>query len=348
MNKVQLQAEMDPTFHFGGGAGVREARWLNLTPLLPRITSYYTVAIRGGYLCTRPCRQGQWRLQGGLKTLPKFTSAYSQRLSVVKTLQKLHSSRERSPFVSYYTSSGRIFVRLHNSARATEIPVNSTKEDIVAIYNHHMRGVAHEETIPKRVIPESVTPLAASAQLTGNPSAARRAEWGAPALVGSGLWSGICGLVVSLTSLPPLLLLVDTSPWPLFLRSVMQWSWVMLHSPHPVAALAGLRRWRLRLCCLRLGLPWWCHLMMNWMVGDLVGVGVPPAVRMGSPGWGVQLRGDLPDLLIPARSLGPLLHLTQVTPGGSLPCRPYTLRHLALYLTWTRLLLYLGQVHHLR
>ena len=69
-------------------------------------------------------------------------SLTNERLAVIHTLQKLHKSRETSPFLSYYTSMGRIFIRLadptgRKAAKTVELAVGVTEKGILEICEHH-------------------------------------------------------------------------------------------------------------------------------------------------------------------------------------------------------------------
>ena len=70
-------------------------------------------------------------------------SLTNERLSVIKVLQKLHKPRETSPIQSYYTSMGRIFIRLTDVPKAIELSVGTTEKDIMDICQKHgARGAA--------------------------------------------------------------------------------------------------------------------------------------------------------------------------------------------------------------
>ena len=69
-------------------------------------------------------------------------SLTNERLAVIHTLQKLHKPRETSPFLSYYTSMGRIFIRLADPAgrkavKTVELAVGTTEKDILDICERH-------------------------------------------------------------------------------------------------------------------------------------------------------------------------------------------------------------------
>ena len=70
-------------------------------------------------------------------------SLTNERLAVIKVLQKLHKPRETSPIQSYYTSMGRIFIRLTDVPKAIELFVGTTEKDILDICQKHgARGAA--------------------------------------------------------------------------------------------------------------------------------------------------------------------------------------------------------------
>lgn len=56
-----------------------------------------------------------------------------ERLAVVKMLQKLHTPRETSPLLSYYTNSGRIFIKLASTVKPIELAVGTSREDVLRI-----------------------------------------------------------------------------------------------------------------------------------------------------------------------------------------------------------------------
>lgn len=56
-----------------------------------------------------------------------------ERLEVVKTLKQLHTPRDRSPFVSYYTNTGRIYIRITANSRPVELFVGTTRAKILQI-----------------------------------------------------------------------------------------------------------------------------------------------------------------------------------------------------------------------
>ena len=70
-----------------------------------------------------------------------MSSATGQK-AVIRILQKLHKSRDTSPFLSYYTSMGRIFIRLADPAKnkkvkTIELSVGTTEKDILEICQRH-------------------------------------------------------------------------------------------------------------------------------------------------------------------------------------------------------------------
>lgn len=73
------------------------------------------------------------RLSPIKKGLIIHESLTTERLAVIKTLQRLHTSKESSPFQSYYTSMGKIFIRLANVPKAIELFVGTTEKDILDI-----------------------------------------------------------------------------------------------------------------------------------------------------------------------------------------------------------------------
>ena len=78
-------------------------------------------------------------------------SLTNERLAVIKILQKLHKPKESSPFQSYYTSSGRIFIRLANSSKALELSVGTSEKDILDICKRSkVRGPSSGKVIPPR------------------------------------------------------------------------------------------------------------------------------------------------------------------------------------------------------
>ena len=60
-------------------------------------------------------------------------SLTNERLAVIKTLQRLHKPKETSPFLSFYTSMGRIYIRLPGVPKAVELFVGATEKDILDI-----------------------------------------------------------------------------------------------------------------------------------------------------------------------------------------------------------------------
>lgn len=69
-------------------------------------------------------------------------SLTNERLAVVKILQRLHRPKETSPFLSYYTSMGRIFIRLTNQSDPVELFVGTTEQDILNICGRSPTGGA--------------------------------------------------------------------------------------------------------------------------------------------------------------------------------------------------------------
>ena len=86
-------------------------------------------------------------------------SLTNERLAVIHTLQKLHKSRETSPFLSYYTSMGRIFIRLadptgRKAAKTVELAVGVTEQGILEICEHHK--VKKKLYLPSRPPPRAM------------------------------------------------------------------------------------------------------------------------------------------------------------------------------------------------
>lgn len=79
------------------------------------------------------------RLSPIKKGLLVHESLTNERLAVIKILQRLHKPKETSPFQSYYTSVGRIFIRLANVPKAIELSVGTTEKDILDICQKHTR-----------------------------------------------------------------------------------------------------------------------------------------------------------------------------------------------------------------
>ena len=87
-------------------------------------------------------------LKNGLLVHESLTN---ERLAVIKILQKLHKPKESSPFQSYYTSSGRIFIRLTNSPKALELSVGTTEKEILDICKRsEVGGPSSGKVIPPR------------------------------------------------------------------------------------------------------------------------------------------------------------------------------------------------------
>lgn len=59
-------------------------------------------------------------------------SLTSEQLTVIKTLQKLHKERAASPFKSYSTNFGRIYICLRNG-KSIEIVVDASEADILSL-----------------------------------------------------------------------------------------------------------------------------------------------------------------------------------------------------------------------
>ena len=83
-------------------------------------------------------------------------SLTNERLAVIKILQKLHKPKESSPFQSYYTSSGRIFIRLTNSPKALELFVGTTEKDILDICK---RSKGKDHSSSSKVLPPGASSL---------------------------------------------------------------------------------------------------------------------------------------------------------------------------------------------
>lgn len=155
-----------------------------------RLQSKRVILVRFAYLDQRMFVYSR-RVRPERHGLLVHESLTPQRLAVVKILQKLHRPKESSPFVSYYTNSGRIFVRLPGSSGATEIPVHSSKEDILTICGGHGGAAGMVETVPKRVVSSGPGPVCAGdagsstgESLRASRPARVRAPLGDPSLVG--------------------------------------------------------------------------------------------------------------------------------------------------------------------
>lgn len=123
-----------------------------------RLQSKRVILVRFAYLDQRMYVYSR-RVRPERRGLLVHESLTPQRLAVVKVLQKLHNPKDGSPFVSYYTNSGRIFVRLHNSTKATEVPVHSTREDILQLCSDRGRRANIDDTVPKRSMMSKGTSL---------------------------------------------------------------------------------------------------------------------------------------------------------------------------------------------
>ena len=82
-------------------------------------------------------------------------SLTNERLAVIRILQKLHRSRETSPFASYHTSMGRIFIRLNDPARpgsfkTLELHVGVTESEILDICGRRGAGPPAPPAVPAR------------------------------------------------------------------------------------------------------------------------------------------------------------------------------------------------------
>ena len=102
-----------------------------------RLNSRTTILVRFADLDERMLVYRQ-RLSPKKRGLLIHESLTSERLAVIKILQKLHQPRQTSPFTSYYTSMGRIFIRMTDPAKAgsfktLELPVGVTESEILDI-----------------------------------------------------------------------------------------------------------------------------------------------------------------------------------------------------------------------
>lgn len=60
-------------------------------------------------------------------------SLTAERLSVVKLLKSIHHPKEASPLQSHYTNQGRIYIKPKGAQRAVEVPVGSSRADILSL-----------------------------------------------------------------------------------------------------------------------------------------------------------------------------------------------------------------------
>lgn len=98
-----------------------------------RLKNRSVILVRFAYMADRmeaynrrikPCVQGLW----------VHESLTSERLAVVHLLQELQGKdKSQSPFQSHYTSMGRIFIKPHGASKAVELPVGTTKEEVLKI-----------------------------------------------------------------------------------------------------------------------------------------------------------------------------------------------------------------------
>ena len=106
-----------------------------------RLRNKSTILVRFADLDERMTVYSQ-RLSPKKRGLLVHESLTNERLAVIHTLQKLHKPRETSPFLSYYTSMGRIFIRLpdptgRKAAKTVELAVGVSEKDILDICEHH-------------------------------------------------------------------------------------------------------------------------------------------------------------------------------------------------------------------
>lgn len=71
------------------------------------------------------------------KGLMIHESLTNERLSVIKTLQKLSKPKETAPFKSYFTSMGRIFIRVSAGTDPVELFVGTTEQNVLDICQAH-------------------------------------------------------------------------------------------------------------------------------------------------------------------------------------------------------------------
>ena len=106
-------------------------------------------------------------------------SLTSERLAVIKILQKLHRPRETSPFVSYYTNMGRIFVRIADPAKAgsiktLELPVGVTEMEILDICGRERSRAGRGGGLARPARPGPPAPGAPGRRGAAAPGAAAR------------------------------------------------------------------------------------------------------------------------------------------------------------------------------
>ena len=106
-----------------------------------RLRNKSTILVRFADLDERRTVYSQ-RLSPKKRGLLVHESLTNERLAVIHTLQKLDKPKETSPFLSYYTSMGRIFIRLpdptgRKAAKTVELAVGVSEKDILDICEHH-------------------------------------------------------------------------------------------------------------------------------------------------------------------------------------------------------------------
>ena len=119
-----------------------------------RLSNRSTILVRFADLDERMAVYRQ-RMSPKKRGLLIHESLTNERLAVIRILQKLHRSRETSPFASYHTSMGRIFIRLNDPARpgsfkTLELHVGVTESEILDICGRQGAGPPAPPAVPAR------------------------------------------------------------------------------------------------------------------------------------------------------------------------------------------------------
>ena len=103
-----------------------------------RLRNKGTILVRFADLDERMAVYRQ-RLSPRKQGLLVHESLTNERLAVIRILQRLHKTTDGSPFLSYFTSMGKIFIRLADSpkAKVVELAVGTTERDILTICERH-------------------------------------------------------------------------------------------------------------------------------------------------------------------------------------------------------------------